>query len=127
VDDFAKEGETEAWECVDDAAAPDDLATYIHDATPGDEVLFEMQDMSLNALVVFGQLINARVSKDVASSRTYSTRVKPLGGASTEVATRSTPGTFVYQQDVSETNPDTGDLWTPGQVNDCQPGLRIES
>ena len=120
-------GAVSNWDCVNDAAAPDDLASYVAGATVGLEDLYEMENMPTNARTVFAMLINARVAKDDATVRTYNTRVKPTGSSVSAVATRTAPSSFVNQQDVSQSNPATSARYTPSDVNALEVGIRIAS
>jgi len=129
LDTLTPVGVADTWDAVNDAAAPDDLTTYVYGSAPATESNWEMEDMSLQAATVFGLLMNARVAQDDAAAHTYNTRVKNPGGSAATVATRSSPAgaTFVNQQDVIAINPDTGARYTPQEVNDLLPGLRIAS
>jgi hypothetical protein len=111
---------------VDDAT-PDDDSGYVSSNTPGDDDLYEMQDISSTATTIFGLLCNARVKKDDATVRAYALLVES-GGTVGELATRTAPfGSYVNQQDVSETNPDTTAQWTKSEVDAMTAGIRVKS
>lgn len=123
---LAPSGDTPNWKCVDDTA-PDDLATYVHGATATLEDSYQFEDIPGSPGTIYGLLANVRVSKDDATARTYSTRVKPSGSAASSIATRSAPSAFVNQQDPVELNPATSARFTPTVVNAAEFGVRIVS
>lgn len=123
---WTPQGAANNWDCVNEMP-PDDATTYVWSPTVGDIDLYTMQDTATTVSGIKGLLMNARVMKDDATARSYATLVKPSGGATAEVATRTTPyGAFVNQQDVSELNPTTGLAWTKAQVDAMEAGLKVK-
>lgn len=112
------------WQCVSEHS-PDDATSYVWSGTIGNDDLYTMDDTAATVNGIKGLLMNYRVMKDDATVRSYSSLVKPSGGAIAEVATRTTPyGAFVNQQDVCELNPTTGLAWTKAQVDAMEAGIR---
>lgn len=114
------------WGAVSEHS-PDDDTTYVWANTVGNDDLYTMDDVAATVSGIKGLLINCRIRKDDATARTYAALVKPSGSAASEVATRTVPGGYSNQQDVSELNPATSAAWTAAQVNAMEAGIRVKS
>lgn len=114
------------WQSVNEKP-PDNDVTYVKSPTVGQLDMYTMDDITATAVGIKGLLMNVRVKKDDATSRTYSTMAKDVNaaGATTAVAVRSAPGTYVNQQDVSEVSPTTGVAWTVAGVNAMEAGIKV--
>lgn len=126
---WTKGGTTPAatnWQSVKETS-PDDDVTYVKSSTVGNLDMYNMQNVSATASEIKGLLINARIKKDDATSRSYATQVQDVAsaGAVTALPTRPVPGNYLNQQDVSEVSPTTGVAWTVAQVNAMEAGIKV--
>lgn len=124
---WTKFGGATNWQSVNEHS-PDDDTTYVKSAVVGDLDMYTMDNISATAVSIKGLLFNARIKKDDATARTYSTMVKDVssGGATTVVATRTTPyGSYTNQQDVSELSPTTAAAWTKTEVDAMEAGIKV--
>lgn len=112
------------WDAVNETS-PDDDTTYNKTTVLGAIDLFTMQNTAPTVANIKGLLCNGRVYKDDATARGLALMVRH-GGVSAELPMRAAPGAYVNLQNVSETNPSTGNPWTPAEVDAMEYGIRLK-
>jgi hypothetical protein len=112
------------WDAVNDAAAPDDDATYVSVATPGVTDLYQFEDIPAGAIVK-GAHLCAMLRKETAGSATVAPVIQPSGSGALTGPAQGVANT-VYDRYVTQAydlNPTTGVKFTASEINAGQFGL----
>ena len=98
--------------------------SWVASATPGDRDLYAMAPLGMTPLAIKGLQQTALARKDDAGDRALSLVLK--SGAEIAVVPPTVLGSsygFIHQ--IHETNPATGEAWTPAAIDAVQAGLEV--
>ena len=98
--------------------------SWVASATPGDRDLYAMAPLGMTPLAIKGLQQTALAPKDDAGDRALSLVLK--SGAEIAVVPPTVLGSsygFIHQ--IHETNPATGEAWTPAAIDAVQAGLEV--
>lgn len=124
--DFTANGATNNWEAVDETGSPDDDTTYNRSETNGDRDLFTVENLPETPTSIVGIRTTAVVRKDDAGGKDFRQVLK--SGTTTDTATIETSSnTYEWYQEVYDTDPDTGSVWTESGVNGIEHGYEVAS
>jgi hypothetical protein len=110
---------------VDDGT-PDDNATYVESATPGDVELFTFSDLSTTPASILAVATFNCIAKTDAGSRVC-VPVLRSGGVNYDQGTFPCVDSFKYDVQVIDEDPDTSAAWTPSGVNALEAGVKVVS
>ena len=95
---------------------------YIASGTVGDLDLYEVGDLPFTPDSIHAVQVTMCARKDDAATREVRSKVKS-GAATASGATHA--ASYVYYQDIFETDPGTAAAWTAGGVNAIQIGPEV--
>lgn len=109
---------------VIDETPPNDDTDYATSSATNDIAVFNMTGATLTAgTTIKGVMVRYRAKKDNAGGRALASTIKH-NGTSAQGATIALASSYTTKHDIYETNPSTGNAWTPTEVAAAQPGIK---
>lgn len=119
-------GETERYQCVDDAAANDGDTSYVTANTLDDKQLFEMGNLISTVGTIKGGKFSHVSRKDDAGSRNLVGVVRS-GGSDYDQSDNAQSETYAVYTDYLEQDPATTAAWTISGANAVEYGVKISA
>lgn len=110
---------------VNEVAADDDT-TYVSGTNVGDRDSYAFGDLPANAGTVFGINRNVYARKDDVGLKQIAGSVR-RSGTDYDGSSKALSTSYVYYQDLLETDPSTSALWTAANVNGAEFGIKVVS
>lgn len=108
---------------VDDGPGVSD-ADFVASSVDGQKDTYTFTDMVRANPVVRGVQLSARVRKNDTDPKSVRTVLR-TDGVDYPGSDFLLPSSFIWNQELYETHPGTGVLWTPAQVNDLEAGVEV--
>lgn len=108
-----------------DEASPNDDTDYNASSTVGHKDSYQIASLSSAPVTIFGAQVSTRARKTDAGAREIANLVVS-GGNDYNGAQVALSTSYLYYQDMFESDPDTGLPWTAGGITDLQAGLEVK-
>jgi len=112
------------WQAVNQAITDGDT-TYVSADTPGDQILFELQNLPAGVTDVFAVMPQAQIKREQGTTRI--TKFLMGSGVDTELGSKELAigPTYAFRQEAISVSPFTTDPWDVAEVNGLRLGMEI--
>jgi len=112
------------WQAVNQAITDGDT-TYVSASSPGDQILFELQNLPSGVTDVFAVMPQAQIKREQGTTRI--TKFLMGSGVDTELGSKELAigPTYAFRQEAISVSPFTTDPWDVAEVNGLRLGMEI--